>query len=96
MPEISNAFVVLLGMGTVFFGLICIVFLCYLMSAVVGMIAKPSNEPKQTTAPAPVATSVATAPIADRQAIIAASCAVIAEELGEDVKNIKVVSFKKV
>ena len=32
--DYSVAFVCLMGMGTVFFGLICIVALCYLMSAV--------------------------------------------------------------
>ena len=32
--EYSSAFVCLMGMGTVFFGLICIVALCYAMSAV--------------------------------------------------------------
>lgn len=87
----DNLYVVLLGMGTVFFGLICIVLLCMLMSALVRKI-------ENTEIAAPQQTAVAqqtSAPIADRQAIIAASCALIAEELGEDVKNIKVVSFKK-
>ena len=28
MPEVSNLFVVLMGIGTVFFGLICIILLC--------------------------------------------------------------------
>ena len=32
--DYSSAFVCLMGMGTVFFGLICIVALCYAMSAV--------------------------------------------------------------
>ena len=95
MPEVSNIFVVLLGMGTVFFGLICIVILCSLMSSVVKMLVKPETKTVQKPAAAPAAPSV-NAPIADRQAIIAATCAVIAEELGEDVNNIKVVSFKRV
>ena len=34
MPEVSNLFVVLMGIGTVFFGLICIILLCMAMSAV--------------------------------------------------------------
>ena len=94
--ELSNTFVVLLGMGTVFVGLVCIVILCTIMSAVVRGFKK-NEQPKTTAAPAPAPASVAApAPIADRQAIIAASCALIAEELGEDVKNIKVVSFKRV
>lgn len=88
---LDNIYVVFLGMGTVFVSLICIVFLCMLMSAIVR---------KFETVESPVSASSAVpqqadTPIADRQAIIAASCAVIAEELGEDVKNIKVVSFKR-
>lgn len=88
---VDNLYVVFLGIGTVFVGLVCIVFLCMLMSAVV---RKFDNAAAVQNAPAAPAAPV-NAPIADRQAIIAASCAVIAEELGEDVKNIKVVSFKK-
>lgn len=34
----SNGFVVLMGMGTVFIGLIIIVFLCKAMSAIVGSV----------------------------------------------------------
>ena len=34
--EYSSIFVCLMGMGTVFFGLICLIALTYLMSAVVG------------------------------------------------------------
>lgn len=92
MSDVNNALVVLLGMGTVFVGLICIVFLCMAMSAVVKKFDKAmaSNTTSETPAPAPVA------PIADRQAVIAGVCAVIAEELGTDVKNIKVVSFNRV
>ena len=38
---------------------------------------------------------IAAAPIQNKQEIIAAACAVIAEEIGTDANNIKVVSFKK-
>jgi len=89
----NHAFVVLLGMGTVFVGLVCIVFLCMGMRALIQKFqnAENTSEPQQVS-PAPVKAE----PIADRQAIIAGACAVIAEELGEEVKNIKVVSFKRV
>lgn len=96
MTEVSNAFVIALGMGTVFVGLICIVFLCMAMSKIVRMFQKdetPTSSAAPTVSPS---TTVQNAPIADRQAIIAGTCAVIAEELGTDVKNIKVVSFKRV
>ena len=35
-------------------------------------------------------------PIQNKQELVAASCAVIEEELGTDVKNIKVLSFKRI
>ena len=90
----SNTFVCLMGMGTVFVGLICIVVICKIM----GLLMKGSSKKEaksETTAPAsaPVA---ANQPIENKQVIIAGICAVIAEELGTDVSNIRVLSFKKV
>ena len=91
--EISNGVVALLGMGIVFIGLICIVIICTIMGAICKNIA-PKNE---GLAKAGQASNVAqAAPIANKQEIIAAVCAVIAEELGTDVSNIRVTSFKRV
>ncbi len=89
----SNTFVCLMGMGTVFIGLICIVFICSVISFVIRLFTKKSPAAVAT------ATNVASAislPIQDKQAIIAGTCAVIAEELGTDVSNIRVLSFKRV
>ena len=90
--EISSGLVVALGMGTVFVGLIAIIVLCYIMSAVVRFFEKGK---KIEQAPS-VQAAANNAPIANKQELVAASCAVIAEELGTDVKNIKVLSFKRV
>lgn len=92
MPEISSGLVVGLGIGTVFVGLIAIIVLCYIMSAVVKLFEK-GNKKEQVSS---VQANQNNAPIANKQEIVAASCAVIAEELGTDVKNIKVLSFKRV
>ena len=91
--EISNGFVVVMGLGVVFFGLICIVVLCSLMS----LILKEKGQANAVSA-VPVASPAqnAAAPIANKQEIIAGVCAVIAEELGTDVSGIKVLSFKKI
>ena len=95
LPEISNTFVVVLGVGVVFIGLICIIILCKILSAVCMLSEKKENtEPAKTTA-APVAT-VAAQPIQNRQEIIAAVSAVLAEELGTDVSAIRILSFKKI
>lgn len=88
--EMSNLFVCVLGMGTVFLGLICIIGLCKISSLVCSSFTK--DEAKKTSSPTGPA---AIAPIANKQEIIAAVCAVIAEECGTDVSNIKVVSFKR-
>lgn len=87
----SNAFICLLGIGTVFVGLICIIILCKLMSLICGLLPEKEAEAKV----APARSSANSASIANKQEIVAAACAAIAEDLGTDVKNIRVVSFKK-
>ena len=85
MPEVSNLFVVLMGIGTVFFGLICIILLCMAMSAVCRSMEK-----------APVAAPAAgVEAIPNRQAMIAAIAAAIAEEEGTDLAGIRILSVKK-
>ena len=97
----NNAFVCLMGMGTVFIGLICIIAICLIMS----LIFKNAAKTEEKSTPAAVPASVpAAAPVAventlsaqEKQKIIAATCAVIAEELGTDVSNIRVLSFKRI
>ena len=97
--QVSNLFVCLMGMGVTFFGLTCLILLITLMGKVVG--GKQGAE-APAAAPAPVvatpapAAPAAPAPAVNRQAIIAAVSAVIAEELGTDVSAIRIRSFKQV
>ena len=91
MPEVSSGLVVGLGVGTVFVGLIAIIVLCYIMSAIVKLFEKGNKKEQGTSVPA----NQNNAPIPNKQELVAVSCALIAEELGTDVKNIKVVSFKR-
>ena len=96
--EIPSWFVVVMGMGIVFIGLICIVVLCTYMSKIVRLLEKndaPAAAPAapvQTQAPA----AVQAEPIANRQELVAAISAVLAEELGTDVSAIRILSLKKV
>jgi len=91
----SNAFICLLGIGTVFAGLISLIILVYITGAICKALGgKQTEAPVGVQSAAPVASS-GNAPIANKQEIVAGVCAVIAEELGTDVKNIRVVSFKK-
>ena len=93
--------VVLMGMGIVFVGLICIVLLCSLMSKVVKILEK-MNESAPAPAAAPVAAPAAApvaavqAPVENRQELVAAISAALAEELGTDVSGIRILSLKKV
>ena len=89
--KVPNYMVVLLGVGTVFLGLVCIVFLI----KIVGLFFKKSNT--TTSAPVtPVPAVIETTPIENRQEIIAAVSAAIAEELGTDISAIRIHSFKKI
>ena len=92
MTELSNLFVVVLGVGTVFVGLVCIVVLCKIIGLFCGT-GKKKTEASVSTAPAAAAVNQ---PIQNKQEIIAAVSAVIAEELGTDVSAIRILSFKKI
>ncbi len=88
----SNAFVVALGMGTVFVGLICIIIICKIVGAIcMAADKKKGIQPEKTDNTAVAAPAV----IENRQEIIAAVSAVVAEELGKDISAIRILSFKK-
>lgn len=87
--EPSSLFVCLMGMGTVFFGLICLIVLTMIMGKLVGGHAAPA-----AAAPVPAAAAPA-APEPNRQEVVAAVAAAIAEELGTDITGIRILSMKK-
>ena len=91
MPEYSNLFVVLMGLGTVFAGLLCIILLVTLMSWVCARTSAPKTVP-----PMPAAPAAMPAPGAVTPAMMAAVAAAIAEDMGTDVSAIRIVSMKKV
>ena len=85
--DYSLWFVCLMGMGTVFFGLVCIIILTKLMSAVLGK--KP--EPAQSASG-----SADVLPQTVTPELVAAVSAALAEELGTDITGIRIISMKKV
>ena len=90
--EYSNLFVVLMGLGTVFAGLLCIILLVTLMSWVCNRTAAPAA-PKS----APAASPQTAAPVAAvTPPMMAAISAAIAEDMGTDISAIRIVSIKKV
>lgn len=80
--DYSSVFVCLMGMGTVFFGLICLIVLTTIMGRICGR--------GQKAAPA-----AAAAPQVNQQELVAAVSAAIAEELGTDITGIRILSMKK-
>ena len=84
--DYSIIFVCLMGMGTVFFGLICLIVLTTLLGRVCG---------RNHTSAAPAAAVPEAAPAVDQQELIAAISAAIAEELGTDITGIRILSVKK-
>ena len=86
--DYSIIFVCMMGMGTVFFGLICLIVLTTLLGRVCGQ--------KQQSAPAAVSPAPAAVSAGDQQELIAAVSAAIAEELGTDITGIRILSIKKV
>lgn len=89
--DYSNLFVVLMGLGTVFAGLLCIILLVTLMSWVCARTSAPKTVPQMPAAPAAMP-----APGAVTPAMMAAVAAAIAEDMGTDVSAIRIVSMKKV
>ncbi len=87
----SNIFIVGMGVVTVFIGLLCIVLLCLVMSAICR-----AAERKPKTVEASAAPVSAEKPIENRQEIIAAVSAALAEEMGTDISAIRIHSFKKI
>ena len=79
-------FIVLMGIGTVFVGLICLIVVCKLFSLF--FAGKSGAQPSQP------ATAVQQPP-ENKQEILAAVSAAVAEELGTDVNGIRITSFKK-
>ncbi len=84
-------YTVLIGVAAVFAVLICIIIMCKVIGLICGA-KRPKTIEKVAEAPIVVAP---VQPIQDRQQVIAAVSAAVAEELGTDVSAIRILSFKK-
>lgn len=90
----SPLFVTLMGIGTVFFGLVCIIVLTTIMGAVLKSNAKPAPAPAAAPkAAAPVAPAVNTA---KEQEILAAVIAAVTEDLGPSASRMQITSINKI
>lgn len=82
-----------MGIGTVFFGLICIILLTTAMSAICRSMG--DKTPAAPAAAAPAAPAAQVDAIPNRQAMIAAIAVAVAEEMGTDPAGIRILSVKK-
>ena len=91
--ELSNVFVVCMGIGVVFVGLVSLIIICKIMGAICGAFVK--DKPAATAAPA--AAQAAPAPVSNeipnRQEFVAAVAAAIAEDMGTDISRIRIHSI---
>ena len=83
--EYSSLFVTLMGIGTVFFGLICIIFLTMAMGAIL------KGKEKAPAAPAP-----APKPQGMQPEIVAAITAALSEEVGISSRSMNIMNIKKI
>lgn len=101
MPTQSTSFVVILGIATVFIGLIGLVILCKILSVLCN-ISDQKSKSNNSVSTATQTVNTTNSPVSNnqiienRQEIIAAVSAALAEELGTDVSAIRILSFKKI
>ena len=91
--DIPTWFVVVLGMVIVFIGLICLIALISFMGAIMKKVNAKHETAAEAAAPAAVP---AEADIPNRGELVAAISVALAEELGKDVKAIRIHSIKRV
>ena len=90
----SPLFVPLMGIGTVFFGLICIIVLTTIMGSVLKSNAKPAPAPAAAPkAAAPAAPAVNTA---KEQELLAAVIAAVTEDLGPSASRMQITGINKI
>lgn len=94
MTQLPGWFVVVMGLGTVFVGLICIILLCTLLGGICRMMDKNAKSSPDSLNAAPAPQSAF--PPEKRGEIIAAISAVIAEENGTDLNGIRIHAIRKI
>ena len=97
MPEVNPAQVVIMGLVTVFLALICLITIIVILGKI--MVAVTGKNTQTAPAPvpaAPVAAAPAQAAQPGSQQLVAAIAAAIAEDMGEDVDHIKILSIRRV
>lgn len=79
----------LIGIATVFVGLICIILICKIMGVVCSALIKETPATRQNMS------AGESGDIPNKQEFIAAVSAAIAEDMGTDISGIRILSVKK-
>lgn len=90
---ISSWTVIAMGMGIVFVGLICLIFICKILGAI---FSKVKTKEVSTPAQKAVVNEVKSDVIPNKSELVAAVSAAIAESMGTDVSKIRIHSIKKI
>lgn len=93
MGEPNTLQVVLMGLVTVFVVLICLIIIIKLMGFIMMKVTEKKAVPAAVPAPG-VPQGTAAAP-GDKQKLVAAVAAAIAEDMGTDVNHLKIHSIRK-
>lgn len=88
-------FVAIMGICTVMIGLVCIILLCVLMSRVCQLLERIEKPAPKKEVAATNAKAAIPAPIPNREELVAAVTAALAEEMGTDVSAIRILSFRR-
>ena len=88
----SPLFVTLMGIGTVFFGLICIIVL----TTVMGSVLKSKSKPAPAAAPVAAAPAAPAVNTAKEQEILAAVIAAVTEDLGPSASRMQITGINKI
>ena len=89
--DLPSWFVCVIGIGTVFAGLIFLILICRLVSFFAA--DRPKSQPVSAT---PAFDREPAAVIENRGEVVAAVSAAIAEDLGEEISHIRILSIKKI
>ena len=92
--EVSNAFVVAMGMGVTFVGLTCIIFLTMLMGKIMTALVKPEPPTAAAVPAAPAAPAVPADGLTGEVKV--AILAALAQEPGFNLANVTNVSIRKI
>lgn len=92
--EVSNAFVVAMGMGVTFVGLTCIIFLTMLMGKIMTALVKPEPLKAAAVPAAPAAPAVPADGLTGEVKV--AILAALAQEPGFNLANVTNVSIRKI